>query len=169
MLDRVNENRDEIERCIHLSADIELLVSKIYRKFSWLYPEHREFWWRLAAEELDHASLMRSAVDFVRVGRLPEAFVLTEPELLEGMHQQLAGHLAAIEQHSPTLAEACEMALEMESSAAESHLQFMWRSEDAHPLVQLFRRLNQADADHGKRILEFYYRHTDRPAESEPQ
>ena len=42
------------------SINLELNVGKLYLKFSELFPEDGDFWWKLHVEEKHHASLIRT-------------------------------------------------------------------------------------------------------------
>ena len=56
-----------LKKCSALEADI----ADIYRKFSGLYPEMRDLWDDIAAEEDGHAATLMFASKFAEKGQLP--------------------------------------------------------------------------------------------------
>ena len=99
-------------------AEIERLVAKIYYRFSHLFlarPELRDFWWEMAREEEQHASILAAC----------KALIANyETETLDPMingekAEELAGRLGSfLGRGTPSLSveEAFRIALDIESS-----------------------------------------------------
>ena len=99
-------------------AEIERLVAKIYYRFSHLFlsrPELRDFWWEMAREEEQHASILAACREMI-VNYQDEAL---DPLINRDLADELAGRLRAyLARGTPALAaeEAFRMALDIESS-----------------------------------------------------
>jgi hypothetical protein len=99
-------------------AEIERLVARIYYRFSHLFldrPELRDFWWKMAREEEQHATILAACREMI---------VNYDEELLDPMisgnnAEKLAGRLRTfLAQGSRALGveEAFKIALDIESS-----------------------------------------------------
>lgn len=103
-------------------AEIERLVSKIYYRFSHLFmadPELREFWWEMAREEEQHASILqacRAMIENYRDDKL-------DPKINGAKADELrAWLLAYLERGTRSLEieEAFRIALEIEGSEIDA-------------------------------------------------
>ncbi len=99
-------------------ADIELLVAKIYYRFSHLFldrPALRDFWWGMAREEEQHASILHACRELI--SHYEEESL--DPLLGRGKADELAQRLRdLLRRGTPALGidEAFRMALEIETS-----------------------------------------------------
>jgi len=99
-------------------AEIERLVAKIYYRFSHLFlsrPELRDFWWEMAREEEQHASILAACREMI-VNYQDEAL---DPLINRDLADELAGRLRAyLARGTPALAveDAFRIALDIESS-----------------------------------------------------
>ena len=99
-------------------AEIERLVSKIYYRFSHLFltrPELRDFWWEMAREEEQHASILVACRDLI-VNYDGESL---DPMISSEKAEELAGRLRAfLKEGTPSLdvEDAFKIALDIESS-----------------------------------------------------
>jgi hypothetical protein len=99
-------------------AEIERLVSKIYYRFSHLFlnqPELRDFWWEMAREEEQHASILAACREMI-VNYEEESL---DPMISSDKADELAGRLHAfLDRGTPSLGveEAFKIALDIESS-----------------------------------------------------
>ena len=127
---------------------LENNVSDLYKKFFHHHDDY-EFWWKLAMEEKNHASLLRAGkeyyLDCFPREILPEA--LTE---LKAANRQVEEYLnsAVI----PDRATRFKIALELEDAAGEIHYQRAMEAETGGPMLVLFQKLNNEDKDHAARI-----------------
>ena len=99
-------------------AEIERLVGRIYYRFSHLFldrPELRDFWWKMAREEEQHATILAACREMI---------VNYDEELLDPMisgnnAEKLAGRLRTFLAHGTRalgVEEAFKIALDIESS-----------------------------------------------------
>jgi rubrerythrin len=99
-------------------AEIERLVSKIYYRFSHLFltrPELRDFWWEMAREEEQHASILAACRDMI--ANYQEESL--DPMVSSDKADELAGRLHAfLSRGTPSLGveKAFKIALDIESS-----------------------------------------------------
>jgi hypothetical protein len=99
-------------------AEIERLVAKIYYRFSHLFlsrPELRDFWWEMAREEEQHASILVACKEMI-ANYEDEAL---DPMISRDMADELAGRLRAfLARGTPSLdvEDAFKIALDIESS-----------------------------------------------------
>jgi len=99
-------------------AEIERLVSKIYYRFSHLFlnePELRDFWWEMAREEDQHASILAACREII--ANYQEDSL--DPMINSGKADELAGRLHSfLNRGTPSLGveEAFKIALDIESS-----------------------------------------------------
>jgi hypothetical protein len=103
-------------------AEIERLVSKIYYRFSHLFldrPELRDFWWEMAREEEQHASILLACRELI--AHYEEECL--DPMISHGKADDLAGRLQALlARGTPALGveEAFRMAVEIETSEIDA-------------------------------------------------
>ena len=99
-------------------AEIERLVAKIYYRFSHLFldrPELRDFWWKMAREEEQHATILAACREMI-VNYEEESL---DPMISGNNAEKLAGRLHGfLAQGTPALdvEEAFKIALDVESS-----------------------------------------------------
>lgn len=99
-------------------AEIERLVAKIYYRFSHLFlsrPELRDFWWEMAREEEQHASIL--AACRAMIANYEDETL--DPAINGDKAEELAGRLNAfLRRGIPSLAveDAFKIALDIESS-----------------------------------------------------
>ena len=99
-------------------AEVERLVAKIYYRFSHLFldrPELRDFWWKMAREEEQHATILAACREMI--ANYDEESL--DPMISGNNAEKLAGRLRAfLAQGTPALGveEAFKIALDVESS-----------------------------------------------------
>lgn len=99
-------------------AEIERLVSKIYYRFSHLFltrPELRDFWWEMAREEEQHASILAACREMI--ANYQEESL--DPMVSSDKANELTGRLHAfLNRGTPSLGveEAFKIAFDIESS-----------------------------------------------------
>ena len=103
-------------------AEIELLVSKIYFRFSHLFlhhPQLRDFWWQMAKEEEQHSSILLACEQMIE-NYLDEAL---DPSINQEKADQLKTQINNyLSKGTPSISmeEAFKIALEIESSEIDA-------------------------------------------------
>ncbi len=103
-------------------AEIERLVSKVYFRFSHLFPHHgelRDFWWQMAMDEEQHVCILMACMAIV------EGFdgLALDPNIGEEKARRLEGQMRAyLGRGTPsiTVEEAFKIALEIECSELDA-------------------------------------------------
>ncbi len=147
---------DNLRELIDESIDLESNVAELYLLFQAKFPEDADFWWALALEEKNHASLVRSLKEhFLPVGKVPENLLADSLETVRETNRLIRGLLDRYRQTPPSREEAFRTACQLEDGAAELHFQDFMSREEGSELDRIFRRLNADDKDHGKKLRDY--------------
>ncbi len=144
MMDNLNLLLDE-------AIKIELGISKLYQLFSAEIIIDKEFWWELALEEVNHASILRAGKNMVSLGKFPK-------DILPDSFEELTLATQKIQEAQldfltkPERLKAFELAYNIEEFGIEIHYQKYLRSDKIDSLRRIFQELNKSDIDHAKRI-----------------
>lgn len=142
-----------VREVLDRSITLELKVAQVYRSFAELFPQDHSFWWQLAIEEDNHASLLRSGRDFyLDNGLFPEAMVCRSIAELDQAIQEIDRYMEASQETPPDLQAALEFALSLEMSAGEIHYQNFMQRPPQTGSEDVFQQLNRDDKDHAARI-----------------
>jgi len=137
------------------AIELELNMSKLYSLFSEYIDEDRAFWYRIAIEEKNHAALLRTGKDFVRLNKFPSGLLPENPEMLKRSVQKVRDAIDTFISN-PNRILAFNLALEIENSAGEIHFQHFMEKDATDNLRDIFQKLNQADKDHAQRIHNYW-------------
>lgn len=146
-------DNDGIAELLIEAVRLELNIGKLYVRFHHSLPDDGDFWWQLAMEEKNHASLLRSADQISTAAHEFPAGLL--PEQLQEMRDLNARIEARIvaEAAAPSARNAAfAFALELEQSAGEQHFQNFMETVNTGQLSRIFRSLNRGDMDHAQRL-----------------
>jgi len=134
--------------------ELEENASRLYLTFSSLIKEDYNFWWGLSNEELNHSAILKTGIQFAKINKLPH--ITTENlEDVRKLNKQFDGIIEDFEKN-PNRQKAFEIALEIESSAGESHYQEFMDTQSDDKVVQILQKLNKEDDDHYNRIKKYY-------------
>ena len=145
---------DDIGEKIELAARLESRIGDLYLEFSNRFPEDRNFWWQLALEEKNHASILESGrVTFMPVDAFPEKLVSSDLDELLSLHSDLD----LIFEILPTFDRktAFQKALDLENCFVEYYYQ--QAMDEKHPDRYLlnFQELNRDSGNHMERIRSY--------------
>jgi hypothetical protein len=137
-------------------VEIESNVGKLYRAFASAYPVDSLFWNQLAVEEDRHATLLRTQKEYiVDSPALHEHIFATPVESLYRINSKIEEILLLCEKQVPIRIDCFTIALQIEQSAGEVHLQNVHESPDDNIAVQVLQALSSADRDHAERIKSY--------------
>jgi len=140
---------------VELMIDLETQVGKIYSMFAEQFCEDRDFWARLAEEEMEHASLLRTHLEFLVESKpVFDSLAPEKKETFLAVHRRITAILAEIKTVQVTRMDAHSVALQIEQSAGEAHFQETIERDDPRVPVAVFANLASADKDHARRIQE---------------
>jgi len=140
---------------LEASINIELNAGRLYRLYAELFADDSEFWRRMWLEEMNHAALLKSARQFLSVGKLPDMALYPDMEVLRSMNSLIKARIEdymSPDSSKPARLDAYRFALELETSAAEGHFQDIMQGEQEDRVIEIFRKLAGGDLDHAKRI-----------------
>lgn len=145
---------------IETSITLELTVAKLYFLFHELFPEDEAFWWQLALEEKNHASLIESGQkSFGPMGKFPTGLLKGSFQELEHAIRDIESFIKQYESTPPSRETAFNTAVNIENSATELHFQLFMEKESDLRIDEIFKKLNKDDKDHEKRILSYMKTH----------
>ena len=150
---------NELLQLIDEATVLEMIIGKLYSLFSRRCNEDKEFWSQLEIEEYNHAAILKAAKEFVAYSKFPLELIPKTTEQISQSIKQTEIYFQQFEEN-PDRFTAFSMAFELENSAGELHYQKFMKSGNTDNLTQTFQRLNRADNDHSKRILEYWTKAT---------
>ena len=137
-----------LKKCSALEADI----ADIYRKFSGLYPEMRDLWDDIAAEEDGHAATLMFASKFAEKGQLPNIVPHKLITYLEGTVDMVEAVKGMIGEDALTLDDALGMALNLEQTVHENYLFEIMRIEFDSDVLDRLKLIATETESHASRI-----------------
>lgn len=136
----------------------EQLVSQIYMKFSEIFPEDRDFWWRLAMEEKSHASIGKSIQEvFAPMKLYPSEFLKESTDKLIKSNEEKKQILDKLNKNplAFTREQAIAAAIAIEDSDVEKIFQEIMEKIPETREDRLFQKLNADTADHIKKLKKY--------------
>jgi len=147
----LESDRRAVKEYIHLAAETEDAVARIYELFGGLFSSNVEFcdFWRLSAEaERYHAATIR-LYDLVLADQATSepARVAAGVDDTRALLTRLQAEAARLEHATPSMQEALDIAIHIEAEGSEIHgrgqFAFLFPA-----LSDLFERLDQEDRAH---------------------
>ncbi|MCK4910835.1 MAG: hypothetical protein KAR83_04305 [Thermodesulfovibrionales bacterium] len=144
----MEQTRELLEASIHL----ELQVSELYLLYSETFQQDRDFWWKMALEEKNHAALLKSGRLYLDMGMFPDELIHGKIEVLNDANSRLEELLKEFRSSPPPMDVAYRHALDIETSAAELYYQREMDRASENKIALIFKGLNKDDKDHARRI-----------------
>ena len=147
---------NKIVEILNESIKLELNVAELYMLFYEIFPEDSSFWWDLCMEEKNHASLLRSGLEFVKTSEIfPEEVLAPTIEKLHEINTMITGLIKEYRENKPSKDKAFSISITLEKSAGEFHFQESMNSISDSKLLKVFQMLNKDDRDHAERIEQY--------------
>lgn len=143
---------NEISNLLDESIEIELNVSKLYLLYSKIFSEDKDFWWKIALEEQNHAALLKSGKEYLEFGIFPEETVYHDLKKLVESNSEIKGLIENYERRPPLMDEAYRAALRLEESASEIYFQKIMEKDSDSKVIKIFQGLNSMNKNHAERI-----------------
>lgn len=137
---------------IEEAIKLENNIAELYRKYSVFYKKDQSFWKKMASEEVEHSSLLKGIKEIYLGGEnFPDEMLYDNIEEMENLNQMIKDYIIKIQNENIIMLEDYEFAYKIENSAYELHYdeQMKIKSTD---LMEMFKKLNNYDKDHAKRI-----------------
>ncbi|WP_298271496.1 hypothetical protein [Geobacter sp.] len=145
-----------LESFINEAVSLEMNVSRLYALFQDYFPEDGELWQTLSIEEENHALLLRLArKHFVSAGIFPREILPESVDSLKEMNRELERLIEAFELEPPERVEAFRLAVTIEESAGEIHLQRAMAAAQGSEAIRILQTLNNDDRDHADRLRRY--------------
>ena len=144
----------DIIKYLEESVKLEYNVSELYIIFAEQFTEDYNFWWKIANEELNHASLLKTAIEFAKMNDFKDILIVGDIDDLIKMNNNFDNIIKDF-LINPSRVKCFDIALEIENSAGESHYQETMSIHSDNEIVKIFQKLNQEDIDHYNRINKY--------------
>jgi rubrerythrin len=138
---------------IGLMAAHESALAELYRTCARQFPEHQDFWSRLAEDEVRHARWVAGFADDVKRGTAEVNPGRFESESMLASLDAVKERRAEAQTGEPSLLDALSSAKKFEDELIESRY-FEIFDEDAPGLKALLRRLQAETLVHRRRVTE---------------
>jgi len=148
----------DVIKYLEESIKIELNTAKLYFVFSDYFKEDYDFWWTIANEELNHAALLKATIKFAEINDLPEGMILDNIGEMIDLNKKIDEVIETFKSN-PSRQASFEIALNIETSAGESHYQELMSKHTDNEIIKLFQYLNREDINHYDRIKGYYSKH----------
>jgi len=134
---------------------VELLAANVYLKLARLFPKEKSFFMELYQEESDHAAILTLSKGYHHIGKLPEHIVPDSFPVIDETLTLIKEIKAKLDTSDISLKEALEMALKLERSVAENHLQEILHNEGDSDIIKRLRTLQTDSRHHAEKIENF--------------
>ena len=138
---------------IELLAENEMVISRIYRVFSERFPDYRDFWEKMAEEEIQHADMIRSVVPEVKEGTVRFKGQHLDETSVGMFRDYLKVSLARAGEQDIPLKDAFETALAIEHDLIERSFFDLFEA-DTEELSLIFEGLASSTREHHRRLVQ---------------
>ncbi len=146
---------NELVKLIDEAIDHELVISELYMHFHQTFTQDRDFWWKIALEEKNHASILINIKALSEtVNRLPKSLIPDNPALYQMEKDKILAAISNIDKNL-TRELAFQMAYDTEISSVEEHYRLFVENQSDPNVFKIFQQLSNQDNDHASRILEY--------------
>ena len=149
---------EKLNELLEASIELEEGMSELYFLYTSLFPEDKEFWWKIANEEVNHASLLKSGRIYLEKGILPDEMLYEDITVLKSAIKWIQILIKKYTLSAPSFEDAYFEAVKLESSAGEFHFQVLMTEKTDSKVVKIFQSLAGDDKDHNRRILDLLTR-----------
>lgn len=149
------ENNSEV---FNLLIDFESAISEIYMEFSRMFPNDKEFWWRIAMEEKNHAAIIQSGRDvFNSMGLFPVELTSLSVGYLKEALEEKKTLLSRVKEQPQNLTrkKAVAIAIKIEERDIENIFQELMKIHPELKSIKVFQTLNKETCDHAVRLLRY--------------
>ncbi len=137
-----------------IMSGMEEMISRHYFAYARKFPEHREFWGKIGAEEIDHARWIRDLHAKAEQGLVSFNDKRFNKESLQELYSRLETILAQFQEQSKTVKDALTNSLKIESILLENEFFTIFQT-DSPELKEVLYNLAEATKDHRRRMEEF--------------
>jgi len=147
---------EKMKELIEESLSLELNVAELYLIFHDKFKEDKDFWWQLALEEKNHASILAGGLQALESNKeFPTELIAGKLEDIRRTNGFIKGLIKDYKDNPPSRETAFIEAIELEESAGELHFQMAMEKGKAEGLLKIFQDLNNDDKDHAERLYDY--------------
>lgn len=140
---------------IQKMIDIELKVKDLYEKFSKKFSANKKFWYELAQEEYNHASLLISVKKFFsKLSDYKGELSGKEFKAIDRIEKLISEAENNLKSESFNESIACQIAIEIEDSCCEAYFQSEMVIDSPTEILSVLQKLNGQEINHALRIKE---------------
>lgn len=145
---------ERIKTCIAIESGI----AEIYHSFSGLFPKAKSFWYELAMEEENHASVLLVGSKYVKSGKLPGYIVPRSLKKMKSTLQLIDDIKEKINSGNISMKEALDMAMKLELTMEESYVLEVLTRETKDEVIARLQKLVGETKVHVTKISEYMQR-----------
>ncbi len=154
-MDLNSDQKDLVE----LFMKQEFLIGKLYKLFSFRYPEHNVFWTKMAAEERLHASWIKRLTENDPTNKFSFSEGGLRFETLAASIETIEGLISGVKNNREfTISQAASLALHLEKALWEKNV-FQCFEGDSDEVKKILDSLNVEQTVHIRKIEKFSYKY----------
>lgn len=156
----MSEQENALLPIMDKAIELELLLSDLYIELSEDFKEDKDFWWKLALEEKNHAAFLKSGRDvFLPFNKFPKEILPSTVESLQMVINQVSKVIGYVKDGEVSRGDIFNYAVYIEGSAGEAHYQTALEKLPDSKVLEIFQLLNEGDKDHKERLLAYMREH----------
>jgi hypothetical protein len=146
-----NDLSERIKTCVAIESGI----ADIYHSFARLFPKAKTFWYELAMEEENHASVLLIGSRYVKLGILPNYIVPKSLHKMNSTLQLIDYTKKRIKSDDISMKEALDTAMKLELTMEESYLLEVLTRETNNEVIARLQKLLGDTKLHITKISEY--------------
>ncbi len=147
--------KTELSERIKTCIAIESAIAEIYHSFAKLFPEEKNFWYELAMEEENHASVLLEGSRYVELGILPGYVVPKSLRKMKRTLQLIDDTRKEMESGHMSMKEALDAAMKLELTMEESYVLEVLTSETDDEVISRLQKLLSDTKLHITKVSEY--------------
>jgi rubrerythrin len=141
---------------IELLASHEEAIARLYGTYSEAYPDMKDFWSGLAAEEIEHATWLRNLISKIEEGSVYFDERRFQIQAIKTSQNYLEELKAQVQKEKPPAIKALSAALDIEKALIERGY-FSVAETDSPSLKQTFENLAKSTTEHIEKVQEVWF------------
>lgn len=141
------------KKMIFMLVQQKLLTAELYTTIAGHFPDHKDFWHTLSADELDYASWLEYLFKKAEEGDIEFHEKRLTTYTIKVFHEYLQNAITGMKEEKPTLSRAVSLTLHIERSLIEKRMfeHFAGYDKDLSAVLRTLRRNMLAHSERGER------------------
>jgi rubrerythrin len=149
----IDEKKAEV---IEMLASHEEAIARLYVAYSEAYPDMKDFWSGLAAEEVEHATWLRNLIPQIEEGSVYFDERRFQIQAIKTSQNYLEELKASVQKEKPPAIKALSAALDIEKALIERGY-FRVAQTDSPGLKQTFENLAKSTTTHIEKVRDAWF------------